>query len=189
MAERNEAERPANLREPIGGRDSPDDIVLPFATVQSRVAGRIVRLGPAANTILCSHDYPGAVSELLGEALALTALLGAPLKDDGRLILQTKCDGPVSFLVTHYDTPGALQCRTLGHSTITELPVREPSAARPVPSPPSPRLGRWSDHHVSRPGGRLGGLCGPPQHPARPACGPSPWPSRPASPAPAPGPS
>ena len=102
MAERGEAER-------LARRDSPDDIVLPFATVRSRVAGRIVRLGSAADTILSAHDYPEAVSELLGEAIALTALLGAPLKDGGRLILQTKCDGPVSFLVAHYDTPGALR--------------------------------------------------------------------------------
>ncbi len=103
MAEqRSEAERPAR-------RDSADDIVLPFATIRSRVAGRIVRLGTAADTILSAHDYPESVSELLGEAIALTALLGAPLKDGGRLILQTKGDGPVKFLVAHYDTPGALR--------------------------------------------------------------------------------
>ena len=102
MAEHIEAERPAR-------RDSPDDLVLPFATIRSRVAGRIVRLGTAADTILSGHDYPEAVSELLGEAIALTALLGAPLKEGGRLILQTKGDGPVSFLVAHFDTPGALR--------------------------------------------------------------------------------
>ena len=102
MTERSAAERPAR-------RDSPDDIVLPFATIRSRVAGRIVRLGAAANAILSAHDYPESVSELLGEAIALTALLGAPLKDGGRLILQTKGDGPVKFLVAHYDTPGSLR--------------------------------------------------------------------------------
>ena len=103
MAEqRSEAERPAR-------RDSADDIVLPFATIKSRVVGRIVRLGPAADTILTGHDYPDIVSELLGEAVALTALLGAPLNEGGRLILQTKGDGPVSFLVAHFDTPGAMR--------------------------------------------------------------------------------
>ena len=60
MAEqRSVAERPAR-------RESPDDIVLPFATIRSRVAGRIVRLGAVANTILSAHDYPEPVSELLG---------------------------------------------------------------------------------------------------------------------------
>ena len=91
MGDRIEAERPAR-------RDSPDDIVLPIATLRSRIAGRIVRLGPAADRILTAHDYPDAVSELLGEAIALTALLGTPLKEGGRLILQTKSEGPVSFL-------------------------------------------------------------------------------------------
>ena len=89
--------------------DSPDDIVLPFGTVRSRIGGRIVRLGPAIDRILASHDYPDSVSELLGEALALTALLGTPLKAGGRLILQTKGDGPVDFLVAQYETPGALR--------------------------------------------------------------------------------
>jgi molecular chaperone Hsp33 len=89
--------------------DSADDIVLPFGTVRSRVSGRIVRLGPAVDRALAGHDYPEVVSETLGEALALTALLGHPLKPGGRLILQTKTDGPLGFLVTHYDAPGALR--------------------------------------------------------------------------------
>jgi molecular chaperone Hsp33 len=88
---------------------SADDIVLPFGTVRSRMAGRIVRLGPAANRVLTGHDYPLRVSEALGEALALTALLGHPLKPGGRLILQTKTDGPLGFLVTHYDAPGGVR--------------------------------------------------------------------------------
>ncbi len=89
--------------------DSDDDIVLPFGTVKSRVSGRIVRLGTAVDTILNSHDYPPPVSQTLGEALALTALLGHPLKRGGRLILQTKTDGPLGFLVVHYDAPGGLR--------------------------------------------------------------------------------
>lgn len=88
---------------------SADDIVLPFGTVRSRIAGRIVRLGPAVDRVLSGHDYPSAVSEALGEALALTALLGHPLKTGGRLILQTKTDGPMGFLVAHYDAPGGLR--------------------------------------------------------------------------------
>jgi len=90
-------------------QDLPDDLVLPFATVRSRVSGRIVRLGSAVNTVLTSHDYPAPVSEALGQAMALTALLGNPLKPGGRLILQTKSDGPLGFLVAHYDAPGKLR--------------------------------------------------------------------------------
>jgi molecular chaperone Hsp33 len=90
-------------------RDTPDNIVLPFGTVQSRTAGRIVRLGTAIDKILGAHDYPPSISEILGEALALTALLGHPIRTGGRLILQTKTDGPLGFLVAQYDSPGALR--------------------------------------------------------------------------------
>jgi molecular chaperone Hsp33 len=90
-------------------RDSPDDIVLPFGTVRSRMSGRIVRLGAAVDRVLTGHDYPEPVSQVLGEALALTALLGQPIKSGGRLILQTKSDGPLGFLVAHYDSPGGLR--------------------------------------------------------------------------------
>ena len=34
---------------------SADDIVLPFGTVKSRVSGRIVRLGPAVDSVLAAH--------------------------------------------------------------------------------------------------------------------------------------
>lgn len=88
---------------------SADDIVLPFGTVKSRVSGRIVRLGPAVDTVLAAHDYPDPVRATLGEALALTALLGHPLKPGGRLILQTKTDGPLGLLVVHYDAPGSMR--------------------------------------------------------------------------------
>ena len=83
-----------------------DDIVLPFRTVKSDVLGRLVRLGPSVDSILKRHDYPEPVAVALGETLALTALLGASLKFDGRLILQTKTDGPLNFLVVNYQTPG-----------------------------------------------------------------------------------
>ena len=100
--ERTETARPAR-------RESRDDIVLPFGTVRSRIAGRIVRLGEAADAVLSGHEYPDAVREVLGEALSLTALLGHPLNDGGRLILQTKTDGPLGFLVVQYDAPGSLR--------------------------------------------------------------------------------
>ena len=86
-----------------------DDIVLPFQTVRSRVTGRLVRLGETVDRILKRHDYPDGVSQTLGEALALTALIGVGLKFEGRLIVQTKSDGPLDFLVADFATPGALR--------------------------------------------------------------------------------
>lgn len=86
-----------------------DDIVLPFQVEALGARGRIVRLGDVATDILSRHDYPAPVTRLLGEALALTAMLGAALKFEGKLILQTKTDGPVDLLVVDYETPGGLR--------------------------------------------------------------------------------
>jgi molecular chaperone Hsp33 len=48
---------------------------------------------------------------VLGEALALTAMLGSALKTEAqaKLILQTKTDGPLDFLVTDFVAPGKLR--------------------------------------------------------------------------------
>src|SRR5690554_4844348 len=93
-----------------GLRETADDLIMPFRTEQSGVFGRIVRLGPVIDSILNRHDYPEPVSRVLGEAVALTALLGSALKFDtefgGRLILQTRTDGPVSLLVVDFEEPG-----------------------------------------------------------------------------------
>ena len=83
-----------------------DDLVLPFQAEQAEVVGRLVKLGPVVDTILSRHDYPEPVSKLLGEAVALTALLGASLKFEGKFILQATTDGPVDLLVADYQVPG-----------------------------------------------------------------------------------
>ena len=90
-----------------------DDLVAPFQIEAQPVRGRIVRLGPAVDEVLSRHDYPDAVANLLGEACALAALVGASLKFEGRLIVQAQGDGPVSFVVVDYDTAGHLRgyCR------------------------------------------------------------------------------
>jgi molecular chaperone Hsp33 len=84
-----------------------DDLILPFQLANSGVSGRLIRLGSSVNTILAGHNYPETVAQVLGEALALTGLLGASLKFNGRLILQTKTDGPVGFIVTNYESEAA----------------------------------------------------------------------------------
>jgi molecular chaperone Hsp33 len=87
----------------------PGDLVLPFEIKSLGVRGRIVRLGDVIDDILHRHDYPAAVSALLAEAVALTAMLGASLKFEGKFILQTKTDGPVDMLVADYVAPGRLR--------------------------------------------------------------------------------
>jgi molecular chaperone Hsp33 len=87
----------------------PDDLVLPFQAEQADVLGRLVQLGPTVDTILSRHAYPEPVSRLLGEAVALTALLGVSLKSEGKLILQATTDGPVDLLVADFSVPGFLR--------------------------------------------------------------------------------
>ena len=86
-----------------------DDAVLPFEVASLDLRGRLARLGPALDDILTKHDYPPAVGKLLGEAIVLTTLLGSSLKFDGRFILQTQTDGPVSFLIVDFQAPDRLR--------------------------------------------------------------------------------
>jgi molecular chaperone Hsp33 len=85
------------------------DSVLPFEIKPLGVRGRVVRLGAVIDDILERHDYPAPVSALLAEAVALTAMLGATLKFQGKFILQTKTDGPVDMIVADYVSPGGIR--------------------------------------------------------------------------------
>ncbi|MDX3805249.1 Hsp33 family molecular chaperone [Bosea thiooxidans] len=82
-----------------------DDAVLPFTVPDLDVRGRVVRLGSSVDAILERHDYPVAVSRALGEACALTVLLGTALKFEGRFQLQTKSDGAISMMVVDFTAP------------------------------------------------------------------------------------
>lgn len=84
-------------------------MVMPFEVKPLGVRGRIVRLGPVVDDILQRHDYPPAVSALLAEAIALTAMLGATLKFEGKFILQTKTDGPVDMIVADFMSPNGVR--------------------------------------------------------------------------------
>src|ERR1700710_3222655 len=86
-----------------------DDAVLPFEVASLDLRGRMTRLGPALDDILTKHDYPAPVGKRLGEAIVLTTLLGSSLKFDGRFILQTQTDGPVSFLIVDFQAPDRLR--------------------------------------------------------------------------------
>jgi molecular chaperone Hsp33 len=88
---------------------SADDTILPFEVAALDVRGRVVRLGAAVDDILTRHDYPVPVSKLLGEAVALTVLLGSALKFEGRFILQIHGDGPVRMVVVDFTTPDRIR--------------------------------------------------------------------------------
>jgi len=85
------------------------DTVLPFEVKPLGVRGRVVRLGPVIDDILSRHDYPPSISAILAEAIALAALLGTTLKFDGKFILQTKTEGPLSMLVADFQAPDGVR--------------------------------------------------------------------------------
>ncbi len=82
----------------------PDDLVQPFQIEGLGIRGRVIRLGPLVDKVLTRHNYPEPVSRMLGEALALTAMIGSALKFKGRFTLQTNGKGPVSMLVADFWT-------------------------------------------------------------------------------------
>jgi molecular chaperone Hsp33 len=85
------------------------DALIPFEVASLDLRGRLIKLGPALDEILAKHAYPPQVSKLLGEAILLTTLLGSSLKFEGRFILQTQTDGPVSMIVVNFTAPDALR--------------------------------------------------------------------------------
>lgn len=82
-----------------------DDHVVPFQVEGLDVRGRAVQLGPMLDAILERHNYPLPVARLVAETVVLTVLLGTSLKFEGKLIVQTKGDGPVDLVVADFSTP------------------------------------------------------------------------------------
>ena len=88
---------------------SLDDTLLPYAVEPLDVRGRLVRLGPSIHAILARHAYPAPIARLLGEAAALTCLLGATVGKAGRFQLQTRSDGIADMIVVDFDAPDRLR--------------------------------------------------------------------------------
>ena len=80
------------------------DLAFGFTIPHRNARGRLVRLGPLLGQILSAHDYPAPIARILSEALTLTALLGAMLKDaGGQLTMQAQTEtGIVDLLVCDY---------------------------------------------------------------------------------------
>ncbi len=79
----------------------PDlDRAIGFTLPDHHARGRVVRLGPVAQSILAAHAYPAPIEKLLAESLALTALLGSTLKEaEGQLTLQAQTQGGIIRLM------------------------------------------------------------------------------------------
>jgi molecular chaperone Hsp33 len=80
------------------------DAALGVAIPSRNARGRIARLGPVIDAVLANHGYPPLIERLLAEALTMTALLGALLKEpQGQMTLQAQTQGGiVDLLVCDY---------------------------------------------------------------------------------------
>lgn len=70
-----------------------------FTFAGQPVRGVLAQLPEAYQAVLAAHDYPAALKNLLGEALAAIALLSATLKFQGKLSLQLQSEGALRLLL------------------------------------------------------------------------------------------
>lgn len=79
-----------------------NDVCLPFQIEGQDIKGRVLRLGPSVDEILSKHNYPDHINKLLGQTLALSAMLGSMMKYDGILTVQMKGKGPLRMMVSDF---------------------------------------------------------------------------------------
>jgi len=95
------------------------DLLFRFLFEQTDIRGELVHLDDSWQAVLQRHSYPAPVRDLLGQAMAAAALLGATLKHDGALIIQIQSDGPVSLLVVQIENKTQLRGMAEWHGDIT----------------------------------------------------------------------
>jgi molecular chaperone Hsp33 len=101
------------------------DQLLRFSFDQRDIRGELVYLDASWAQVLARHDYPENVRRLLGEALAVVALLRSTIKFDGTLILQIQGQGPLRSLVAQITSEGALRGLARWDGEVPEGPVSE----------------------------------------------------------------
>lgn len=85
------------------------DLLTPFMIEGAQVRGRVARLGGVASTILTRYDYPAPVVQMLGELLAVAAMLSSSLKPEGILTVQIRGKGLVPLVVVDAVYGGAMR--------------------------------------------------------------------------------
>jgi molecular chaperone Hsp33 len=78
---------------------APGDLLHRFLFERLPVRGHLVRLDASWRAAIEHHEYPEAVANALGEAMAASALMAGALKFEGRLSLQFEGPGPVRLLL------------------------------------------------------------------------------------------
>ena len=77
------------------------------------VRGKLVHLDASWQAVLENQEYPAAIRNLLGQALAASVLLISILKFEGRLTIQLQSDGPVTLVLAQCSSE--LHVRGLSH--------------------------------------------------------------------------
>jgi molecular chaperone Hsp33 len=104
------------------------DLLRPFQLERSQLRGRFVRLGRTVDYVLRAHDYPPAVSDLLGQLLVLAGALAGGLKFAGRFSLQVRADGPVRLLVADCTNDGEMR----GYASFDAAGIADVAPGRPM---------------------------------------------------------
>ncbi len=93
----------------VAESESANDTLLPFMLGAGSVRGRMVRLGPALDTILKGHDYPLIVAERMAETITIAVALAGALKYEGVFTLQIQGNGPIPLVVADVTSDGNLR--------------------------------------------------------------------------------
>lgn len=79
----------------------PTDQLFRYTFSEQDVRGELVQLSQSYQRLIQGHNYPAPVQRLLGELMAVTALLSATLKFEGQINLQVQGDGPINFIAVN----------------------------------------------------------------------------------------
>ena len=101
------------------------DQPLRFSLPERHARGRLVRLDAVLAEILSAHSYPPLIEKTLAEALVLTALLGASLKQaDGQLTMQAQTSkGAIRLLACDYKDGALRGYVQFDAATVAALPA------------------------------------------------------------------
>lgn len=83
------------------------DTIQRFTFAKLPVRGEIISLEQSFQTIVEQHQYPSAQRQLLGQALAASALMAETIKIEGKIALQLQSPSAIKLLLA--------ECNHLGH--------------------------------------------------------------------------
>lgn len=78
---------------------TPEHWLWRFLFDRQPVRGALLRIGADWRELLAHRNYPAAIQQLLGEAMAAAPLLASNLKFEGQLTLQAEGEGPLKLLL------------------------------------------------------------------------------------------